>query len=62
LVLLHVSVELPPLATLKGEALNVSVGAAAGCCTTTAALAELEPPAPVQERENVALVESGPVL
>jgi hypothetical protein len=29
--LLHVSVELPPLATLVGETLNVSVGAADGC-------------------------------
>ena len=29
--LLHVSFVLPPLATLVGDTLNVSVGAAAGC-------------------------------
>jgi hypothetical protein len=46
-VLLHVSVELAPLATLAGAAESVKVGAAAGCCTITVALAELVPPSPV---------------
>ena len=51
LVLLQVSVELPPLATLNGDAAKFSVGAAAACCTSTVAVAELEPPAPVHASE-----------
>jgi hypothetical protein len=62
LALLQVSVELLPLATLVGDAANDNVGAAVGCCTTTAALAEPVPPVPVQERVNVEFADSGPTL
>ena len=51
LVLLHVKVELPPLATLKGDAAKDRVGAAEGCWTKTVAVAELVPPGPVQASE-----------
>jgi hypothetical protein len=51
LAALHVNVELPPLATLSGDAASVSVGAAAGACTKTVAVAELLPPTPVHASE-----------
>jgi len=44
-VVLHVSCEALPDCTLEGDALNVSVGAAAD--SVTAAVCEPEPPAPV---------------
>jgi len=61
-VLLHVSVELAPFAMLVGDAENVTVGAVAGCCTTTVALAELDPPSPVHVSVYVAFAFSGPTL
>ena len=61
-VLLHVSVELPPLDTLVGETLRFSVGAAGGCCTVIVAVAELDPPVPLQFNEKLALAVSAPVL
>ena len=59
---LHVNVELPPLDTLVGETLSVSVGAAGGCWTVTVAVAELDPPVPLQFSEKLALAVSGPTL
>jgi len=60
-VLLQVSVDVPPLATLNGEAANDRVGAAA-CCTVTIAVAELVPPAPVHPSEKLELAVSGPTV
>ena len=60
--LLHVRVELPPLDTLVGEAAKFNVGAAAGCCTVTVAVALLEPPGPVQFSEKLELADNGPTL
>jgi hypothetical protein len=62
LVLLQAKVELPPLATLSGDAENVSVGAAAGACTITVTLADPLPPVPVHESEKVEFADSGPTL
>jgi len=61
-VLLHVNVELPPLDTLVGETLSVSVGAAGGCCTVTVAVAEFDPPVPLQFKEKLEFAVSAPVL
>jgi len=63
-VLLQVSVEVPPLATLNGEATNDRVGAAAAaaCCTMTVAVAELVPPAPVHASEKLEFAVSGPTV
>jgi hypothetical protein len=46
LVVLQVSVELAPLATLNGDAVNVSVGAP-GAVIVIAAVRDTDPPAPV---------------
>jgi hypothetical protein len=62
LLLLHVSVELSPLATLVGDTLNVSVGAAAGCCTVTVAVAEFDPPVPLQLSAKLEFAFNGPTL
>ena len=49
MVELHVSVELPPLATEVGFAVNVTVGA--GTTVTVAVATLLVPPVPVQVNE-----------
>ncbi len=59
-VLLQVSVEVPPLVTLNGEAANDRVGAAA--CTVTVAVAVLVPPAPVHASEKLEFAVNGPTL
>ncbi len=60
LVELQDSTEVPPLATLVGDAVNVALGVAT---TVTAAVAGvLVPPAPVQVNEYVLLAVSAPVL
>jgi hypothetical protein len=64
---LHVSVELPPLDTLVGFALIVTVGAPGGGggpggCTVTVTSWLTEPPDPVQVSEKVAVAFSTPVL
>lgn len=46
-VLDHVSVELPPVATLSGFPENVSVGADAACTVTVALRVGLLPPGPL---------------
>jgi hypothetical protein len=46
----HDSVELPPLVTVLGLALNVTVGAGAGEVTETVADCAALPPLPVQVR------------
>ena len=58
LVLDHVSVDAPPLATLVGEALKVSVGAGR---MVTLTLRLTEPPAPLQLSVKVESVVSAPV-
>ena len=60
LVELHVSVEVPPLATEVGFAVNVTVGA--GTTVTVAVATLLVPPAPVQVSEYEVLAVSAPVL
>jgi hypothetical protein len=60
LVELHVSVEVPPLATEVGFAVNVTVGA--GATLTVAVAVLLEPPAPLQVNEYDVAAASGPVL
>jgi hypothetical protein len=62
LLLVQVSVELPPLETLSGDAAKDSVGADAGCWTITVAVAEPEPPAPLQARAKVEFAVNGPTL
>ncbi|HSC07772.1 MAG TPA: hypothetical protein VLD59_13175 [Steroidobacteraceae bacterium] len=54
----HVSIELPPLATVVGFPVNVSVGAGGGVpLTVTVTLRTgLLPPAPEHWSENVVLV------
>ncbi len=59
LLLVQLSVELPPLAMLLGFALSVTVGAAA--LTVTAAVADPVPPGPEQVKVNVELAVSVPV-
>jgi hypothetical protein len=59
LLLVQLSVELPPLAMLLGFALSVTVGAAA--LTVTAAVADPVPPGPEQVNVNVELAVSVPV-
>jgi hypothetical protein len=58
LVLDHVNVDAPPLATLVGEALKVSVGAGR---MVTLTLRLTEPPAPLQLSVKVESVVSAPV-
>ena len=53
LVELQVKDDTPPLATLVGFAVRVTVGA--GCVTVTPAVAVADPPAPVQARVKVEL-------
>jgi hypothetical protein len=60
LVELHMSVEVPPLATEVGFAVNVTVGA--GATLTVAVAVLLEPPAPLQVNEYDVAAASGPVL
>jgi hypothetical protein len=60
LVEFHVSVEVPPLATEVGFAVNVTVGA--GATLTVAVAVLLEPPAPLQVNEYDVADASGPVL
>ncbi len=59
LVEVHDSVEVPPLVTVLGLALKVTVGA--GEVTVTVADCAALPPAPVQVRVKVALAVSAPV-
>jgi len=61
-VLLQVSVEVSPLVTANGAAVNDSVGAAAACCTATVAVAELVPPGPVHASEKLEFAVSGPTF
>ncbi len=51
LVVLHASVELPPLATAVGLAARVTLGAAGASLTVTETLLVILPPAPVQASE-----------
>jgi hypothetical protein len=60
LVELHMSVEVPPLATEVGFAVNVTVGA--GATLTVAVAVLLEPPGPLQVNEYNVAAASGPVL
>ena len=60
LVELHVSIDVPPLATEVGFAVNVTVGA--GATLTVAVATLLEPPAPLQVNEYDVAAASGPVL
>jgi hypothetical protein len=57
---LHVSVDMPPLATEVGFAANVTVGA--GATLTVAVAVLLEPPGPLQVNEYEVAAASGPVL
>ena len=62
LVLDHVSVDAPPLATLVGEALSVNPGAGRGAETATVALRGLAlPPGPLQLSVKVEFAVSEPV-
>jgi len=58
---LHVKVLLPPLATVVGDADNVTVGTGAWSVTVTDALAWAVPPGPVQLSVNVALAFNEPL-
>jgi len=58
----HVSVLLPPLATLVGDADRFTVGAGVEAMTVTEALACAVPPAPVQLSVNEVLALNAPVL
>jgi len=58
---LHVKVLLPPLATVVGDADNVTVGAGVALVTVMEALAWAVPPAPVQLSVNVALAFNVPL-
>jgi hypothetical protein len=58
----HVRVEVPPVATLVGFAVNAAVGTAGAATVTVTVTAGLTPPAPVQVSEYDVFVESGPVL
>jgi hypothetical protein len=60
LVELHVSVEVPPAATLVGFAVKVAVGTAVTATVTVAAV--LVPPGPAQVSEYVVVVVIAPVL
>lgn len=60
MVVLQVSVALPPLATLAGAALNVTVGA--GALTVTVTDCDALPPAPVQVSTNLVVAVSAAVL
>jgi hypothetical protein len=60
LVELQDSVDAPPLATVVGFAVNVTVGA--GTTVTAAVATLLEPPIPVQVNEYGVLAVSTPVL
>lgn len=55
----QLSVELPPLETVAGLAVSVTVGA---CSTVTVADWEAEPPAPLQVRVKFVVVVRGAVL
>jgi hypothetical protein len=59
LVELHVSVEVPPLATVVGFAVNVTVGV--GATLTVAVAVLLDPPAPLQVNEYDVVAASSPV-
>jgi len=60
LVELQVSVDAPPLATLVGSAVSVTVGG--GATTPTVTRRMVLPPTPEQVRVKVVLAVSGPVL
>ena len=59
LVELHISVEVPPLATVDGSAVKLAVGMTA--TATVAVAGALVPPGPVQLREYVVLEVRAPV-
>ena len=60
LVELHVNVEAPPLVTVVGFAVSVTV--AAGTIVTVAVATPLAPPVPVQVNEYDVVAVSAPVL
>lgn len=62
LVLLQVKVDTPPLATLIGFALSVTVGAGDVAVTVTEAVAFALPPAPVHVSVKLALAVNAPVV
>jgi hypothetical protein len=62
LVVVQVSVEVPPLATEVGLAVRVTVGPLVEPVTVTVAVAELVPPVPVQVRVKLVVAVSAPVL
>jgi hypothetical protein len=60
-VLLHVSVDVPPLTILAGVAVSITVGAGAAGVTTTVVLEAPEPPGPEQLKVNPLVDVSTPV-
>jgi len=61
LVLFHVKVDAPPLATVVGFAVNVSVGAGGVAAINTESEREMEPPGPEQLRLKVLSAVNAPV-